>query len=600
MTNKKHLHCLLFLSLLSSFMLLAQAQAAQQKSAPRTSNVVATVNGENITREDLAKECLRHYGESVLESLINVRLVEQACEKNGIKISSEEIDAEIQKMATQFGIPVEQWYKMLMEERGITPEQYREMVWMILAQKKLAGAQMQVTNDEIQKEYETQFGPAVKARLIAVEDPKLAQNIRAKAVENPDQFANLAKQYSVDTVSASSKGWVPPIRKHSTLPALEDAAFTLKDGQISQVIPFGDTKQYIIIKREGMIPARDVPLEQVAPDLKRFLEQKKLQRVGHSIAKKLQEEAKIENYIKDPQKANTGIAAVLNGKKVTVRDLAEECIKRHGEEALDGAIARRLIEQACKKNGVTISEDDLRKEIANAALLSLPPKKDGSPDVEQWLKLATEEQGISQEVYVRDSVWPSVALKKLVGDSVQISDEDLTKGFEANYGPRAECLAIVLDNLRRAQHVWGLAQKNPSVAHFGDLAEQYSIEPSSKKLRGEIPPIQMHGGQPKIEKEAFTLKPGELSSIIHVPDNTGDKYVILLCKGHTEPMNVNKEEVRALIYEDLHEKKLRIEMGDYFQKLKDLATVENYLTGETQSPKKQGPSASSVRRVKIN
>ena len=44
-----------------------------------------------------------------------------------------------------------------------------------------------------------------------------------------------------------------------------------------------------------------------------------------------------------------------------------------------------------------------------------------------------------------------LALKKLVGNKIAISDDDLQKGFEANYGERVRCLAIVLNDMRRAQ-----------------------------------------------------------------------------------------------------------------------------------------------------
>ena len=66
--------------------------------------------------------------------------------------------------------------------------------------------------------------------------------------------------------------------------------------------------------------------------------------------------------------------------------------------------------------------------------------------------------------------------------------------------------------------------------YFGDLAEEYSIEPSSKSLRGEVPPIRRYGGQPQLEDVAFELKPGELSGIIQL----GDKFVILKCEGRTQ------------------------------------------------------------------
>ena len=77
-------------------------------------------------------------------------------------------------------------------------------------------------------------------------------------------------------------------------------------------------------------------------------------------------------------------------------------------------------------------------------------------------------------MYRNDVVWPSVALKKLVGDKVEVTEEDLRKGYEANYGPRVRCLAIVLDNQRRAQQVFEMARKNNTAEYFGELAAQYS------------------------------------------------------------------------------------------------------------------------------
>ena len=62
---------------------------------------------------------------------------------------------------------------------------------------------------------------------------------------------------------------------------------------------------------------------------------------------------------------------------------------------------------------------------------------------------------------MRDEVWPSVALKKLVGDNVEITQEDLQQGYEANYGPKVRCRAIVLNNQRRAQEVWEKAREAP-------------------------------------------------------------------------------------------------------------------------------------------
>jgi parvulin-like peptidyl-prolyl isomerase len=274
---------------------------------------------------------------------------------------------------------------------------------------------------------------------------------------------------------------------------------------------------------------------------------------------------------------------MINGKTITLLELAEECIERNGQDVLEGTINRRLLDQMLRKRRLQVTDADIEAEIARAAMSMGKVTSGNKPDVAGWLELLTQTQNIGREVYVRDEVWPSVALKKLVGDNVQITQEDLKKGYEANYGPKVRCRAIVLNNQRRAQEVWEKARENPTVKNFGDLAEQYSIEASSRSLRGEVPPIQQNGGQPFLEKEAFSLKPGELSGIVQV----GDTYVILLCEGYTKPIDTSFEEVKDLLYRDIHEKKLRLAMAKAFDDIKDNARVDNFLAGTSNVPKRE-------------
>ncbi len=559
----------------------SEGSGGESGKAAEKPKIVATVNGEHITRDQLAAECLRHYGKEVLESMINKYLIMEECKRRGVVITRQEVDAEIQRMATRFGLSVDQWLKMLKQERGITPVQYaNDIIWPTLALRKLAGQQLQVTPEEVQQAFENQYGPAVRVRLIACKDRQLAEKVRAAAAAKPDEFPELAKQYS-DDPSASVKGLVPPIRKHGGFKEIEDAAFSMKDGEVSPVIAVGD--QYVIIKREVLLPGvKSVDFRQVAPRLEEVIRDRKLRAVAGEVFRQLQRDQKVENILNDPEKrkAMPGVAATINGQPIMLQELAEQCIERYGEQVLEGTINRRLLEQACRRRNITVSEAELDEEVARVAAVMLPPTADGKPDVQGWLKRVTDEQGISVEVYRHDAVWPSVALKKLAAAAVKVSDEDLQKGFEANYGPRVRCRAIVLNNARRAQEVWEKARRNPTAEFFGTLAEQYSIEPGSQALRGEVPPIRKHGGQPALEKEAFSLKPGELSSIVQI----GDKYVILFCEGYTKPIDVKFEEVKEEIYKDIYEKKLRLAMAEYFEHLQDTAAIDNYLAGTSRTP----------------
>jgi parvulin-like peptidyl-prolyl isomerase len=141
--------------------------------------------------------------------------------------------------------------------------------------------------------------------------------------------------------------------------------------------------------------------------------------------------------------------------------------------------------------------------------------------------------------------------------------------------------------MRRAQEVWGKARQNPSLDYFGDLAAEYSIEPSTKSLRGEVPPIRRYGGQPQLEEVAFELQPGELSGIIQL----GDKFVILKCEGRTEPVEVNPQDVREVLYRDIYEKKLRLAMNDKFEEIRAKARIDNFLAGTSQAPERVKPDS---------
>lgn len=557
--------------------------------------IVAVVNNQPITREQLARECLIHYGTSVLERIVNKWLIAQACMEADIAISDREIDAEVERVASRFGLPVDRWLTMLKQERGISPEQYSDdIIWPTLALRKLAGERLQVTMEELQRAYETQFGPAVRARLISVLDPVKARKLQEEAAADPDRFGDLAKEHSQDANSAAANGLIQPIRMHGSYKELEDAAFSMKDGEVSKVIHVAG--QYLILKREGLIEARDIPFESVAPKLEEMIRQSKLRKVAAEVFQELQQGTTVKNVFNDPkaQAQMPGVAAIVGKHQITLRELAEACIERHGEETLDGTINRTLLEQACKRRNITVTEEELDDEIVRAASLALPPKADGSPDVEGWIKQVTEGQNISAEVYRRDSVWPSVALRKLVGDSVSVTEEDIRRGYEANYGPRVRCRAIVMSDPRRATRVWDMARNDPTAENFAKLAKEYSIESSSRALGGEIPPIKKFGGQPALEQEAFNLKKGELSSILQL----GDKQVILLCEGRTEPTKVELAEVRDLIVDDIREKKVHIAMSEAFGRLQEEATIDNYLSNKSQSPRTKPKTLSNIPQLK--
>jgi len=133
--------------------------------------VVATVNTRRITRDDLARDCLRHFGKEVLESMVNKQLIMRECRQRGITVTRSEVNAEIEGMARRFKIPVDQWLKMLKQERNVSPEQYaNDIIWPTIALRKLAGDQLSVSEQELRTEFDMQYGEQIRVRLIATRD----------------------------------------------------------------------------------------------------------------------------------------------------------------------------------------------------------------------------------------------------------------------------------------------------------------------------------------------------------------------------------------------------------------------------------------------
>src|SRR6202790_472968 len=86
-------------------------------AAPQKPQLMATVNNEEITRQELAQECLSHYGKEVLEAMVNKYLIVQYCQRAGVVVTQQEVNDEIDKMARKFSLTSDQWYKMLKQER---------------------------------------------------------------------------------------------------------------------------------------------------------------------------------------------------------------------------------------------------------------------------------------------------------------------------------------------------------------------------------------------------------------------------------------------------------------------------------------------------
>jgi peptidyl-prolyl cis-trans isomerase D len=92
-----------------------------------------------------------------------------------------------------------------------------------------------------------------------------AAEVLAQAKKSPGDFARLAKQYSQDPGSAAKGGDLDWFGRGAMVKVFEDAAFSMKEGQVSEVVrsDFG----FHIIKLTGIRAERSRPLEEVRGEI---------------------------------------------------------------------------------------------------------------------------------------------------------------------------------------------------------------------------------------------------------------------------------------------------------------------------------------------
>lgn len=275
-----------------------QAGRAAVGEKPASQNYLARVNKQMVTREEVAEECLTRHGQEVLENIINRKIIQQACEAEGIEVTEAEVGEEIVRIAKKFGLGVDHWMQMLQAERNLTPVQYkRDVIWPMLALRKLAGGKVSITKEEMKKAFERNYGPRVKARAIVLDNSRRASEVWEKARRNPDDFGRLARQYSVDPASRPLEGAIPPIRKFGGSEELEKAAFKLQEGEISGVIQIS-INQYVILLCEGrteqVVKELDAEVENI---LRQELEEEKVQASVASTFEALKDKSRVDNYL---------------------------------------------------------------------------------------------------------------------------------------------------------------------------------------------------------------------------------------------------------------------------------------------------------------
>lgn len=299
---------LLTVGIVGSF-LAVDAQGPSDGKQPDNKAVVAVVNGVSITRQQLADELIARKGRAQLEALVHRTLIEQTCKGKGITVNDKEVQDElISEMKAAASANLADFEKSMLSPRRTTLFEYREdVIRPRIMIQKLANSQLLLTDEDLKREFACHYGPKVAIRLITFRDGQFAKKTWGEIKGNPELFIRHAKQQENLDLAASA-GMLTPFGRHTTHDIIEQRAFELKEGEISEVLQTPQ-KGYVIILKEHDFPANpNVTFEQKKEELRASALEKKRQTEVPKIIAELKNQAtnKIQLFFdsqEDPAKA---------------------------------------------------------------------------------------------------------------------------------------------------------------------------------------------------------------------------------------------------------------------------------------------------------
>jgi peptidyl-prolyl cis-trans isomerase C len=230
---------------------------------PTEEPLAAKVNGQPITLAAFERERDRRalgtqvqpateaaFDASVLQTMIDQMLIEQAAAQLGIVVTDQEVDTELAleaDLATANGETLDEFVAAQL----YTMDEYRDAVHGMLLTQKVSDTVVQVSPTAEQ----------VHSRHILVADEATARALLAQLQAGAD-FAQLAMQYSLDSSTAPTGGDLDWVSRGDLLqPEVEDAIFSLEPGQIAPE-PIHSSLGYHIVQTLEKVENR--PLSQSA------------------------------------------------------------------------------------------------------------------------------------------------------------------------------------------------------------------------------------------------------------------------------------------------------------------------------------------------
>jgi len=235
---------------------LGAPASAQVSNSDYSQRVVAYIFGTvAITRENLGEYLIQRMGADRLNNLVNKMIIERVCQEKGLVVTEAEIEAELAESTTRMGVTLKDFETKLLKPRNKTLYEWKEdSLRPELLMRKFCRDRVQATEDDLHKAFDAYYGEKVKCRIILwpKDQSGIAWKTYAKIRDSEEEFQRTARTQASQQLAAKG-GEVQPMGHNTTgNDALEKAAFSLRPGEVSQLIE--TPEGLVVVKCDARVP----------------------------------------------------------------------------------------------------------------------------------------------------------------------------------------------------------------------------------------------------------------------------------------------------------------------------------------------------------
>ncbi|SEP10880.1 foldase protein PrsA [Paenibacillus sophorae] len=236
------------------------------------------------------------------------------------------------------------------------------------------------------------------------------------------------------------------------------------------------------------------------------------------------------------------IIAKVAGQSISLRQWRDELQKRHGDEVLLAMLNRIALEKEAKKLGISVSEQEIDRELQAAA--------SGYGSEELYYSQMETELGLSKEE-VREETGYRLLLQAVATTGIVIGDKEIDEYLQQDPDllrpvKEIELSIIKVNSEREAERVLDRLEDGED---FTDLAEELSIDEDSRLRGGRIGTVEEDNPfwPQELLKTAAELDPGAVAGPFLVEGG----YAVIRTDKVNVPKMPSEREIREQVRMEL-------------------------------------------------